>query len=148
MDKIFEGLQGQIRMTNLMEVDNHESVNIGDVEKNSEARRWSGPSSTKRFSRMRTSKKRWVNLTHREGEEGTLRAFMTSTKAWRERDGRTCITSYKIVEMNKEGNVRHSSGSSRAKTQRKIRGGKERCDAYYDQTSEQKIVNREVCTER
>ena len=50
----------------------------------------------------------------------------------------------RFVEMNKEVNVHHPSGSSRARTFWKIRGAKVRGDANYDQTSEQRIVNREA----
>ena len=51
VDTIFECLQEQSRMNitselRFIEVDNHEAVEIGDLEKNSEAR-WPGPSSTK-----------------------------------------------------------------------------------------------------
>ena len=46
--------------------------------------------------------------------------------------------------MNQEVDVRHPSGSSRAETLWKIRGAKERCDAYHDQTSQPKIVNRDA----
>ena len=51
---------------------------------------------------------------------------------------------YKFVEMNKEVNVRHPSEGSRARTLWKVRDAKERGDEYCDQTSEQKIVNREA----
>ena len=36
-------------------------------------------------------------------------------------------------DMNKEVNVRHQSGSSRAKTLWKMRDARERCDAQFDQ---------------
>ena len=64
------------------------------------------------------------------------------TRAWRERHGRTCIT--KFVEINKAVNVRHPGWDSRAKTLCRARDAKERGDAYCDQTSEQKIVSRDV----
>ena len=56
--------------------------------------------------------------------------------------------------VNKEIDVRHPSGSSRAETPWKIRDARERVrkrererergHAYYDQTSDQKIVNRDA----
>ena len=45
---------------------------------------------------------------------------------------------------DKDVNIRHPSGSSRARTLWKVRDAKERGDAYNDQTSEQKIVDRDA----
>ena len=53
----------------------------------------------------------------------------------------------KFVEMNKEVNVRHPSGSSRARTLWKIRDAKDRGDECHDQTGEQEIVNRDAVRE-
>ena len=51
---------------------------------------------------------------------------------------------HRSVDLNKEVNVRHPSGSSRARTFWKIRDAKVRGDANCGQTSEQMIVNLEA----
>ena len=138
VDTIFEGLQEQSRMniTNerrrFIEVDNHETVKIGYLEKNSEAIRVVRPKYNKETYQIREGVS---ESTFREGEEGTLRSFINTACVGDSRRGpplvdedwhAVCQAIYKgvegaewenfyckFVEMNKEDNVRHPSGSSK-----------------------------------
>ena len=66
-DTIFEGLQEQSRLKNMeelrrfMEVDIHEAVKIGDLEKNSEAIKVYRPTFNQQVFPARPSEKEWAN---------------------------------------------------------------------------------------
>ena len=57
--------QSRLKVTDesrrFIEVDIHEAMQIGELKKNSEAIKWSGPISTERLSRTRSPKKEWTN---------------------------------------------------------------------------------------
>ena len=147
-------------------MDNNEAVKIGHLEKNSEAIKVVRPKFDKEsFPNAVILREGVDELTLREGEEGLLRTCVDPTKVKVDRWGPSLVDEewhavcqaiykrvegaewenlrYKFVEINMEFNVRHQSGSSRAKTLRKVRDAKERGDEHYDQTSEHNIVNRD-----
>ena len=117
-----------------IEVDNHESVKIGDLAK---------PKFTKEINQNAAVQEAVGELTLREGEEGeegTLRSFIDTADVEASRRGpplvdedwhALCEASYKgvegaewenlcckFVEMNQEVDVRHPSESSVAKRRR------------------------------
>ena len=104
-------------LTRFIEVENHEAVKIGDLEKNSEAIKVVKPKSSKEIFQNAAIREGVDELTLREGEGGTLRSFINaatvgaadgghrlwtkigmpfakpSTRASRERNGRFCTSS-------------------------------------------------------
>ena len=139
---LVEGLQEQNRLKIMdevkrsIEVDNHEAVKIGDVEKKLEAIRVVGPDFNKEDSHRQRSGKLWTN-SHFEKKKACC-AFSSTQPMW-ERDGdhrwwtRAGMPSVKpsteavegaeweksyckVVEMNTAVNNRHPSGNHRAES--------------------------------
>ena len=136
------------------EVDNHEAVKIGDLEKNSEAIKVVGPNfdrenifrggpnwhfvEVKKVLSAPSStppKRRPTDGDHRWTRTGT-QFVKSSTKASRERNGRTCTTS----AWKKQGSQR-----SQAEILWKMWGAKDRGDrhTHYDQSFATNVDRRE-----
>ena len=151
-------------LTRFIEVENHEAVKIGDLEKNSEAIKVVKPKYSKEIFQNAAIREGVDELTLREGEGGTLRSFINAATVggsrWRlplvDEDWHAIcqtihkgvegaeweILYFKLVEMNQEVNVRHPMGSSRAETLCKIRDASARCDAYNDQRATYRKLRR------
>ena len=106
------------------EVDNHEPVNIRDLEKNSEAIKVVGPFSIDTFpdAAIQEVGRRYSALFHQHRQSGGRQPLVN--EEWhamrraihRGVEGAGWDNLYfKFVEMNKEVNVRHPSGSGKTK---------------------------------
>ena len=141
-----------MNLEGFIEVKNHETVKIGGLEKNSEAIKV-GQAQVQRGDLPERGREGTDELTLREGEKRTVRS---TPPTWEpplvDEDWHAICQaihkgvegadwenlSYKFVEMEKEVNVCHPSGRSRAVTLWKIRDAKEGCDvATKNQGSEE-----------
>ena len=171
MDTLFAGLQeqGRLEITNelrrFIEVNNHEAVKVGDLEKNSEAIKAVGADLHRERFSDGAVRAEVHEMTFRKGEEGTPRSFIdiahVQVGRWRpplvDEDWHAVCQAIhqgvggaqwenlycRFVEMNKEVNVRHPSGSNKAKTPWKRRDAKDRGDTHYDRSFATKIDRRE-----
>ena len=140
-------------------MDNHVAVSVGDLEKYSVALPIVEPkfsedcpesSSPRKGGRTDASKRRrrWAAhfrrhhsrgirqmVKHRWWTRTAMQSAKPSTRASRERSGKSCATSRAV-------NIRQSSTSRKAETLWRVREAKANGDEYYGQDSQRQIENR------